>query len=481
MTRDNKNFEESIKDSGLIARILGGQPTVLQKVFFWLMVMSLLIWSLFFFGSLFLFDAPIRSTIDEICRYGIFFTILLYPIYLFPLMRFCLWASRRLKASWLFFLCPLIPIVVISFFFKMDSSEFAAEKPEGYDPSTFVRLNEAYSKDVKHVYYHNEILDLADPSSFRVLSENHSADKRHVWYNNDTIPSADPTTFVVPESKNGLSFSLALAHDAHDYYHGTSPLHVADVSSFKKIDGSWAIDCKNVYYLGLDASIGENNIPIGDYATFRALSFRYAKDSKCVYYENQIVEGADPKSFRVLDGEQHFAQDKNRVYYQASGSSIRDLKSLKHKNMDMGLNDAFHTDGKTVYNSELMAMPAGCDFATIHRIERYRDWYADKNRVYYENRLLPGANPLTFRIFQSHYVSENHVSNNNKDDDYSCDVDHVYYQDSLITGVDIASFICGYDYVDSCPFAFDKNRYYQGSPNPRLEKLRQGKCHVDSE
>lgn len=24
-------------------------------------------------------------------------------------------------------------------------------------------------------------------------------------------------------------------------------------------------------------------------------------------------------------------------------------------------------------------------------------------------------------------------------------------------------------------------RYYEGSPNPRLEKLRQGKCRVDSE
>ena len=52
---------------------------------------------------------------------------------------------------------------------------------------------------------------------------------------------------------------------------------------------------------------------------------------------------------------------------------------------------------------------------------------------------------------------------------------------ALITGVDIVSFICGYDFVDSCSFAFDKNRYYQGCPNPRLEKLRQGKCQVDSE
>ena len=42
-------------------------------------------------------------------------------------------------------------------------------------------------------------------------------------------------------------------------------------------------------------------------------------------------------------------------------------------------------------------------------------------------------------------------------------------------GADAASFICGYDYVESKGFAFDKNRYYEGSPNPRLEKLRKGK------
>ena len=149
--------------------------------------------------------------------------------------------------------------------------------------------------------------------------------------------------------------------------------------------------------------------------------------------------------------------------------------------MNEGLHNAFHTDGTTVYNSELMAMPAGCDFETIHRIECYRDWYADKNRVYYENRLLPGAKPQTFRIFQSHYVSENNVSNNNKDANYSCDGDHVYYRDSLMSGVDVSSFICGYDFVDTCSFAFDKNRYYKGSPNPRLEQLRQGKCRVDGE
>ena len=119
MSKEKSICNETNKRHGLIARILGGQPTALQKIVFWLMVISLFIWPLFFFVSLFIWDAPIRSTVDEICRNGIFFTILLYPIYLLPLMRFCFWVSKHLRASWFFCFCPLIPVAVFSLFFEI--------------------------------------------------------------------------------------------------------------------------------------------------------------------------------------------------------------------------------------------------------------------------------------------------------------------------------------------------------------------------
>lgn len=476
-----QEMTDKSKPKGFAARILGEQPTHLQEVYFWLMVLSLLIWPIFFFMSLFFFDAPTRSTVDEICRWGMVLTIWLYPFYLLPLIGSWFRLAKFIRAKWLYYLCPLIPVMFFILFVELTSSEFAAKKPEGYDSATFERLNETYAKDINHVYYCNEILEEADPKSFRALDNNYSADSRHVWYREDIIEGANPTTFVAPEKSNSLDFSVDLAHDDHDYYSQNHPLHVADMASFKRKDGSWAVDHKNVYYIGLEAQIGKDIVPIGDYRTFRVLNHLYAADSKNVYYKNIIVEGADPKSFAPLDGGNNYGQDKNRVYYEARATSIRNFDVLKHRNMGNGLYEAFHTDGKTVYNSELMAMPNGTDFATIHRVERCRDWYADKSRVYYENRLLPGANPQTFRIFQSHYVSKDYVSNNNKDANYSSDGDHVYYRDSLMSGVDVSSFICGYDFVDSCSFAFDKNRYYQSCPNPRLEKLRQGKCQVDSE
>ena len=481
MAGQTQEMTDSSKPKGLAARILGEQPTGLQKTFFWLMILSLTLWPLLFFVSLFFFDAPIRTTVDEISRWGMVLTIWLYPLYLLPLMRSWFQLSKCLRATWLFYLCPLIPIIIFFSFVELASSEYAAKKPKGYDPATFERLNESFAKDINHVYFYNEILEDANPKTFRALDEDYSADSRHVWYRKDIIEGANPQTFVAPEKNNSLDISIDLAHDDHDYYNQNNPLHVADMGSFKRIDGSWAVDRQNVYYIGLEAEIGKDIVPIGDFHTFRVLNDFYAADAKYVYYKNKVVEGADPKTFVVLDGGNDYGQDKNRVYYQDCGTTIRNLDALKHRKMGNGLYETFHTDGKTVYNPKLMPMPVGTDYKTLHRVERYRDWYADKNRVYYENRLLPEANPQAFKVFPIHYVSKDYVSNNNKDFDYSYDGNRVYYRDSLMHGVDVASFICGYDYVDSISFAFDKNRYYEGSPNPRLEKLRQGKCRVDSE
>ena len=471
---------DNFKPKGFAARILGEQPTGLQKTLFWLMILSLTLWPLFLLVAAFLFDAPIRSNVDEICRIGMALTILLYPLYLLPLIGLWFRLSKRLRATWLFYLCPLIPVIIFFSFVELASSEYAARKPAGYDSATFKRINESFAKDINHVYYCNEILEDADPKTFRALSEEYSADSRYVWYRENKIEGANPQTFVAPEKNDSLNFTIGLAHDDHDYYRQNNPLHIADMGSFRQIDGSWAVDRQNVYFIGLEAHVGKDIVPIGDYSTFRVLNHLYAVDAKCAYYKNKIVEGADPKTFVVLDGGNDYGQDKNRVYYQDRGTTIRNLDALKHRNMGNGLYETFHTDGKTVYNPELMAMPVGTDFSTIHRVERYRDWYADKNRVYYENRLLSEAKPQTFKVFPIHYVSKDYVSNNNKDFNYSYDANRVYYRDSLMHGVDVASFICGYDYVDSISFAFDKNRYYQGSPNPRLEELRQGRCRVDS-
>lgn len=467
-------IEQENKSKGLTARILGEQPTILQKIFIWFMLLTLLLWPIGFYVSIFFWDTSGQSSIDEICLWGATLTIRLYPIYLFPLIRLWFKLSKKVGKSWLFYLCPLIPMAVFFLFVvTLALSAYVERKPKGCDFSTYKRLNEAYAIDINHVYCDYEILEGADPSTFKVLNEHYATDMHHVWFNDNIIEGAEPTTFVIPNG--GIS---NLAHDAHDYYMGNQPLHVADMGSFRQIDENWALDSLYVYYLDVDVLADKKAVSVGDSRTFKALNGFYAVDAKCVYYKNNIVKGADPASFAVLKGQYRYGQDRHRVYYEAYGSKIRNFNALRHKNMKDGIYNAFHTDGKTVYNPELMAMPVGTDFLTIHKVELCRNWYADSKHVYYENRLLPGANPKTFVIFPSHYVNADCVSDNNKNADYSHDDSHVYYRDSLMSDVDIASFVCGYDFVVEKSFAFDKSRYYEGTPNPRIEKLRQGKYQV---
>ena len=314
-------MEQKTKPKGLIARILGEQPTQDQKTIVRFMFLALLFWPIGFFVSIFFWDAPIRSSIDEICRWGAMYTIWLYPIYLIPLIRLWFILSKKLGRRWLFNWCPLIPVAVFFLFLVFASSSFAESKPEGYDPSTYKRLNELYTFDVNHVYYRYnnsyKILEGADPSTFKALSVDYAADMHHVWFHRNMIEGADPATFVLPDG-DILSLGFALAHDAHDYYMGEEPLHVANMGSFRLIDSHWALDSLQVYYLGIVSNPYNRAVSAGDYRTFKVLNEFYAVDSKCVYYKNNIVEGADPASFAVLKGEDHYGEDKHHVYYQGT-------------------------------------------------------------------------------------------------------------------------------------------------------------------
>lgn len=159
-------MEQKTNTKGLAARILGDQPTALQKTFVWFMLLTLLLWPIGFFVSIFFWDAPIRSSIDEICRWGATLTIWFYPIYLFPLIRLWFKLSKKMGIIWLFYLCPLIPVAVFYLFTTLASSAYAERKPGGDAPSTYKRLNATYTLDVNHVYYRDSLMSGVDIASF---------------------------------------------------------------------------------------------------------------------------------------------------------------------------------------------------------------------------------------------------------------------------------------------------------------------------
>ena len=51
-----QEIKEGSNKKGFTARILGEQPTSIQKAFFWLMILSLTLWPLFLLVAAFLFE-----------------------------------------------------------------------------------------------------------------------------------------------------------------------------------------------------------------------------------------------------------------------------------------------------------------------------------------------------------------------------------------------------------------------------------------
>lgn len=92
-----RKMSQDFEIKGYAARWLGDQPTSFQKFYFWIMVLSLLLWPIPAFVALFFFDAPSRSTLDDICRSGMAFTIWLYPLYLLPLISLWCHVSSQIK------------------------------------------------------------------------------------------------------------------------------------------------------------------------------------------------------------------------------------------------------------------------------------------------------------------------------------------------------------------------------------------------
>lgn len=463
-----------------LARVLGGEPTGSQRVYFVAFLLSLLLWPMIAFVSIFIFDSAIQNQYDEFARYGIVLTIWTYPILLFLLFRLGFKLSERNNSLIWFYVMPWVPFLLVVGFFILESSELSQSKPDNYDSRTFERIDKTYSKDKNHAYFYHEVIDGALPESFVVLGEGYSKDAKHVFYEHNLVPGADPVSFVVSENPSEDHFFIVLAHDDKDYYNRSTPLHVADYDSFKAVEDGWFVDRKQVYYEGyLARKCSNQRMPIADYDSFRVLNERYACDDKCVYYTDTIIVGADPSTIRVVEGHLVMAQDKHCVYYEGKATEVKDFATLvSHPLKDS--RGTFYTEGANIYTSDLLKMPEGTDMASLRRVNDYRDWYADRNRVYYENRIIPNADPRKIEIFPVYYLSEDYASNNNKNSYYSHDGTHVYYQDSLMEGVDIATFKCGYDYVDSIYFAFDRNRYYEGHPTSLTEKLKAEEIQVDS-
>lgn len=191
---------------------------------------------------------------------------------------------------------------------------------QGADAATFESLSYCYGKDKDRVYCKDRLIEGASPASFRPHNEN-------------------------------------LGEDDRDYYWKGQALHVVDKKTFEVLydegcDASWAKDAKNGYYIFFDKFV---SFHIADYKSFAPATYMmdgmalkscsYAIDKRKAYYEGIEVVGADVATFVQVDG--NVAQDRNRVYYKAQPTDVKDYAQIHP------VNDSLYTDSVYVYDKEL--------------------------------------------------------------------------------------------------------------------------------
>lgn len=166
----------------------------------------------------------------------------------------------------------------------------------------------------------------------------------------------------------------------------------ADPKTFEILDDDYGRDHRHAFFQGklIDGADGKS---------FRCLNEWYAADDRYVYLSGEIVGNADPKTFEVHT--YYFAEDKNDFFWRGKALNVRDKKTFKL----LGSDDSWMTEwAKDKYNGYYLHGDSiiGIDYETFHPIEAQSpklsgSYAADKYRVFFMGKEVPGADPETFK------------------------------------------------------------------------------------
>lgn len=135
----------------------------------------------------------------------------------------------------------------------------------------------------------------------------------------------------------------------------------AHKKTFEVFEGNlFARDKKHVYWASEKVDGADRN-------TFQPIAFNYGKDSNYVFRTCRILQGADPNTFQVL--KTFYAKDDKRVYWQNE------------------IIAGCHTDGFDILNTQIYLS-------------------CDKNNVFLEDKLIAGADPLSFSVIDDFYFKD---------------------------------------------------------------------------
>lgn len=163
-----------------------------------------------------------------------------------------------------------------------------------------------------------------------------------------------------------------------EYSHGKGDCHFMKMCTYNT----------NNYYLISD-----------DKDHFTPLEYGYSKDRKNVYYQQYLIENADPDTFKILDKEE-YSVDHHSVYYRGKVILSADPKSFKI------LNDYYSIDSQFAFVKDKKIVGANSKNFIIfeQKPENLQGlWAHDNTYLYYYNQKIP----IQLDIAKFRYIAAN--------------------------------------------------------------------------
>jgi len=286
--------------------------------------------------------------------------------------------------------------------------------------TSFVVLNDVFAKSDSGAYYKRYGIPDADLETFTGLDKHYAKDKATVYY--------------CDEEREGQNYYLT-KHSVIIKVRGARPASFAILGEGYE---GYAKDDKRAYFKG-------TGFDVKDVASLSVIDGRFLKDRFHVYFDQAVVKGADPATFRAM--KEFYARDTGHVYYYGYHSDL--YNGIHEIPCDAAtftiLDYPYSKDASAVFY--LYTRIKDADAASFSVTGN--DFSKDGKQVYYRAKILEGADPATFFIFPN--------KDSREDINYTKDKTHVYWNDRHVPVADATAFTpLGLDYGTD-----RKNVYFQ--------------------
>ena len=235
--------------------------------------------------------------------------------------------------------------------YKNGTISYNSQDVKGVDVKTFEVFEDGYARDKNSAYHRGEVLEGVNPKEFIYLGGRYAKDSSNIFCHGIRMLGVDMGTFeIVADSPYSKDLYAV-------YFNGVQIVN-ANPQSFSIITlvtpTNYSKDGINIFYR-------EKKIEKADYSTFEVLGdHSTARDKNTVYYAGRIIDYIDPATVETYEYSP-YKSDKNHVYYRLDRLDKVDRATFEY----LG-----------------------------------RGYIRDNNSIYHDGKILEGADPQTFEIYQ---------------------------------------------------------------------------------